>query len=435
MFEKLVYFLKKNSDMFEIYSTKASILNIEVFNEKTDFISESNSFGLGIRVYINGKLGFASTSDQRKIMECAKSAIKLAKVNKKDKDFVSFAKKEKCKNLVKINKNLLEYGPKDFLKFHREFISYVKEVDKKIKISSSAYYKIEENVRVINSEGVDLEETNLKNIFDSEAVLERNGRKEALDVSKGELAPINPKIGLDLGKRLINCFNKNPVVSGEMQLLLHPEAVANFFNECFVFAINSENVQHKKSVYFGKIDERICDKKFNIIDDGMTRGLFCTRSFDCEGIPSKKTLIVKNGVLKNFIYNTYTANKEGKESTSNAYRTVETLPIIDCNNFIIKPGKKRLLDEIDKGLYVRGLIGTHTINTATGDFSLGVLEGYYVEKGEIKFPVKNVMIVGNFFDMIKDVELGKSIEHCFCGTGGFYVPELFVPKIKVVGKA
>jgi PmbA protein len=105
------------------------------------------------------------------------------------------------------------------------------------------------------------------------------------------------------------------------------------------------------------------------------------------------------------------------------------------NNVVVAKGKGDVLHSVKKGLYVRSLLGVHTMNEATGDFSLGIVEGFYVEDGEVKHAVKDAMVAGNFFDMMNNVqELGAKLEHSLDISGGCYMPEMLFEKLKVVGK-
>ncbi len=178
------------------------------------------------------------------------------------------------------------------------------------------------------------------------------------------------------------------------------------------------------------------DKKISIVDDGITPSLFCTRPFDNEGSPSRRINVIDKGILKNFLYDNYYSKLARRESTGNAYRSVVTLPKISPNNILIKPGKFRdIISEADKAIYVRGMLGLHTMNESTGDFSLGVIEGHYVENGQIMYPVKDAMIAGNFFDMMNDISaIGKDVRHSLEVSGGCYLPEMMFDRIRVIGK-
>lgn len=436
MKQEIINYVKSRAKSFEIYYSEAEMFNIEIFNNKPNFISGGSSRGMGVRVIHDKKIGFAYTNSIDNYKECVEKALSIAKVSKEDPNFKNFAFPQKYKRLSNINKELASFNEDNFVNFNEAFLSNVKSVDERISINSGSYVKETEKIRVVNSEGVDFEEERVENAFDCSLGIKFEGKLESIDMAKCDIKKIDPVIGIENAKRLMGVLNKQELSSSTMQLLLHPEAVSSLFEQSFVFAVNAENAQEGKSVFAGKLGQAVCNPLLDITDDGIAKGLFCTRSCDCEGTLSQKTPLIKKGVLKNFLYDTYTANKDGIKSTGNAYRSVASLPSIDVNNFMISPGNKSaIINDVEKGLLVRNLLGAHTMNAPTGDFSLAVNEGYYINKGEVIFPVKDVMIAGKFFELIKDVTaLSKEVEHCFAGTGGFYVPYILFPKIAVIGK-
>ena len=139
--------------------------------------------------------------------------------------------------------------------------------------------------------------------------------------------------------------------------------------------------------------------------------------------------------LKNFLYDTYHANIDKVKSTSSAVRSYSTTPTISTTNMLMNKGKKteeKILNSIDKCIYVKTLIGAHTVDGTTGDFSLGVMEGHIYEKGEMKYSVKDTMIAGNFYKIMNEIiEIGNRQIHT---GGGSYLPIILAGKVKLIGK-
>lgn len=248
--------------------------------------------------------------------------------------------------------------------------------------------------------------------------------------------PLTPDFARRDAKRLLALANKKPVKTMDCEAILHPEALASLLHAAFIPNVNAENTQQKKSILIGKLNKSIMSDKISILDDATTKGLLATRSFDCEGTPSQRNVIVQRGTLKTFLHNNYTARKEGKKSTGNAARIGTSLPSVGENNLVIEPGtEKDLTQDIRKGIYVRELLGVHTMNTLTGDFSLGLLEGSYIEKGKTKHTLQNAMISGNIYDMLKKVAaVGDRTIHACSGNGAYYLPEIRFEKIKLIGQ-
>jgi PmbA protein len=151
--------------------------------------------------------------------------------------------------------------------------------------------------------------------------------------------------------------------------------------------------------------EHIASDILQVIDDGTIPGGLGTRSFDAEGYRSQKTTIIESGVLKNLLHNSYTSNKDNVDNTGNAARpSYSGLPRISTSNFIVQPGKGTLedfIEELDKGVVCRNT-GDRP-NMTTGDLSAMIMEGYYVENGEIQHPLKNTLIGINMKDLLKGI--------------------------------
>jgi len=435
-FEKIISYVKRKARDFELYSVEADTLNVEVTNGCVDFISENKSKGLGVRIARRRRVGFAYTTNIANFKKCINSAAKIAKLNEKDNNFESFAPRRPFKRIKSAHDSLLEFDSSDFCDFNSEFVKNVQSVKKGIVVSSGTYRKNITERRIVNSEGVDAEDISADNIVFYDFSIKFRGNLESLPVAYCERRPFDPKIGIESGERFVEILGKRKVKGGSFPMVFHPDALGELLDVAFTFDVNADNVQRGKSLFRDMLGERIFDSKLNIYDDGINPRLYMSKSFDCEGHPTQRTALVERGVLKSFLHDSYTARRDGVESTGNAHRSVNSVPEIDANNIIISPGKsKNPLAGIDKGLYVRSLLGCHTMDSATGDFSLGVMEGFYIEKGEKKFPVKDVMVAGNLFEMMGDVlAIGNRMMHSPSGNGGCYMPEIAFSNVRLIGK-
>ncbi len=169
---------------------------------------------------------------------------------------------------------------------------------------------------------------------------------------------------------------------------------------------NAEEVQFGRSYLTEALGKPVASKVLQITDDALMHGGIRSRPFDGEGFPSQKTPVIASGVLKSFLHNSYSAHKDGVESTGNASRaSYASLPAISTSNFVVRPGKGQLEDlvsEIDKGILCR-YTGDRP-NMTTGDLSAMVMEGFFIKGGEIQHPVKNTLIGINMRDLLQRVQ-------------------------------
>src|SRR5208283_5393699 len=148
-------------------------------------------------------------------------------------------------------------------------------------------------------------------------------------------------------------------------------------------AVNGDSIYRGASFLTGKLNQKIAGDNINVVDDGIMRGGFGTSPFDSEGVPSRKTVVVENGVLKSYLLNTYTAKKLNLQTTGNASRGLAGTPGIGPGNFFLQPGAKNLQEiiaDIKEGLFVTEFLG-FGVNLVTGDFSRGA-SGLWIQNGE-----------------------------------------------------
>ncbi len=210
--------------------------------------------------------------------------------------------------------------------------------------------------------------------------------------------------------------------------------VANEILEVLAPAFLAENVQKGKSLLAGKIGQQLFASSLKIRDDGTLAGGMATSPFDAEGVPHRNTVLVEDGVLKGYLYDSLCGRREGVESTGNSARGgFKSLPHMGVTNFFIEPGTTpvtALREGIGKGFLVTDVIGMHTANPISGDFSVGAV-GFLIEDGAVTVPVKGVAISGNILDLFRNIEaLGDDFR--FFGVVG--APSLRLAGLDVSGE-
>jgi PmbA protein len=195
----------------------------------------------------------------------------------------------------------------------------------------------------------------------------------------------------------------------------------------------AESVQKGKSILKGKLGERIFSPIIRIRDNGILEGGMATTPFDGEGVPCQDTLLVGDGVLGAFLYDSYCGRKDGCASTGNASRGgVRGLPHMGVNNFYLENGSTSAVDlmsGITRGILLTDVIGMHTANPISGDFSVGA-SGFLIENGIVTRPVKGVAIAGNIMDLFAKVEAVGDDRRFF---GSVASPSLRIESLDVSG--
>jgi PmbA protein len=195
----------------------------------------------------------------------------------------------------------------------------------------------------------------------------------------------------------------------------------------FLFAcVAGTAIYQKASFLVDKLGERIGNDKITVIDDGLMPGKLGTSPFDSEGLPCRRTAVVRNGILKNYLCNTYAARKLKLKSTGNADGNG-----VSPNNFYLEPGShspEDIIRSCEKGLLLIRTLG-HGLNPVTGDISRGAF-GLWIEKGEIAYPVSEITISGNLGEILRNIEMvGNDLEF----RGSICGPTVKVAEMTIAG--
>jgi PmbA protein len=219
------------------------------------------------------------------------------------------------------------------------------------------------------------------------------------------------EVGRIAAERTLRRLGARKVKTQRVAVVLDPLMARSFLGE-ICDAVNGDAIYRGASFLAGKLGEKIAGDNITVIDDGTMPGLFGTSPFDSEGVPTRRTLVIENGVLKSYLLNSYTAKKLGLKTTGNAARGLAGNPGIGAGNFFLQPGTKapkQIIADVPDGLYITEFLG-FGVNLVTGDFSRGA-SGLWISGGELAYPVEEITVAGNLKDMLTHVsEIGNDLE-------------------------
>jgi len=223
-------------------------------------------------------------------------------------------------------------------------------------------------------------------------------------------------------------------ISKPMPVIFTPHGVASALVAPLMAAFNGKLVLQGASPLAGRLGEKIFDDKLSLTDDATVAFQPHSRPCDDEGVPSRRLPLVEKGTAANFFYDLQTAGMAGTKSTGHASRQ-GGLPNPAPSAFIIEPGNitfDEMVSDMKEGLVIEELMGATQSNILGGDFSGNVLLGYKVEMGKIVGRVKDTMVSGNIYQVLKDINALGS-EARWVGSS-LYTPAIYCPRLSVAAK-
>jgi PmbA protein len=239
------------------------------------------------------------------------------------------------------------------------------------------------------------------------------------------------KVGKIAAERTIRRLGARKAKTAQVPIIFDPMVAASILEHIYE-GVNGDSIYRGASFLAGKLGEKIASDTVTVIDDGTVVGGFGTSPFDGEGVPTRRTIVIENGVLKSYLLNTYTAKKLKLQTTGNASRGLAGTPGIGLGNYFFQPGKrtpKELIADVKEGLYVTEFLG-HGANLVTGDYSRGA-SGMWISGGELAYPVEEITVAGNLKDMFLHItEIANDLEF----RGSVASPTLRIDGLTVGGE-
>jgi len=389
---------------------------------QVETLKESGSKSIGVRVFFGQRAASTYSSDfsTEGIERMLKSALELAKITSEDP----------CAGMPEAGK--LGSLPGDLDLYHEDVYSLpgVERIDYARRCEKAA---LDSDPRMKNSEGGSFDAaTGRKVLANSHGFVGEYRRSycsvAAVPIAQDEqgnmqrdywysvarsLAKLESaeKIGKEAARRTLRRLGARKAKTAHVPVVLDP-LVANSTLEHIFEGVNGDSVYRGASFLAGKLGQKIASANVTVIDDGTIRGGFGTAPFDGEGIPTRRTVVVDNGVLKSYLLNTYAAKKLGLATTGNASRGLAGTPSIGLGNYFLQAGTRtpqQIIGDIKDGLYVTEFLGMG-VNLVTGDYSRGA-SGLWIVNGELTYPVEEITVAGNLKDIFMNIsEIGNDLE-------------------------
>jgi PmbA protein len=435
--------LAKGAEEAEAFVSSVDVVSI-IIEKAVVRARQGSPCGIGVRVVVNGKVGFAAASsiENEQIKQVAEEAVAVAKIRPLDPDFKQFPDpiKRASRDGV-IDDRVIEFSEEDALNEVDRLAKIAFEHDKRIKSLWGNVGVWRGAFAVVNSRGIEASAKAAGINAGIYCVAVENGKQKTGSefLVARELQDFS-EIGTKAAKRALKMLDAKPLDKSLKTTTIWENVSIGFLLQYMLrTASSARNVQEGKSYFKGKIGQPVANKMVTIIDDGQLPEGLLTQKVDFEGIPTQTTTLIEKGVLKAYLYDSYSAFKENRESSGNAKREEEfepflKTPTVSTTNLVVKAGKRsldELIAEVDEGVLITDMVmGIGHANTITGEFSVVAPNAFLIEKGEIVNPLEPITIAGNFFQALKNVEeIGSDLRLLPMGK----IPSITIGNLTVSG--
>lgn len=232
------------------------------------------------------------------------------------------------------------------------------------------------------------------------------------------------------------------IAGGEVPCIVMPDALANMLVP-LVVAINGRSLAEKATTLADQVGQKLIDDRISLIDDPTEDYQIGSRTFDAEGVPTRRNVVFERGIFRGFLHDTRTAAACGVATTGSAVRDGAETPVPGPQRLVLQPGAQtleQLIERMGSGLIIGGTAGGGVGNTRAGEFSLGIIRAFRVEGGKVTGWVSRAMVAGNIYDFLNRVEaIGSELEQISLltrvhrmDTENVFVPPLLFRSLPIV---
>ncbi len=442
---------KKNITHAEAFFTSTQTTEVTIRNSEVLTQNRVDDSGVGFRVVVErNKVGFACTNtlSEKAILEAGEKAFATAKVSSQVPNFVLPEPSQPPRVKGLFDSQVVEITVEEAVNLARRAISAAEDFDKRV-IAKDGRVLLGCGWRgIVNTLGIDSEEQGTEAVIYLGGSGKQNDEvtSSCYDFMFNRAADLKPeKVGENVGKMVIELFKPQPLKSFQGTAVFGPEAVSYQLFTTLVDALKGDNVVARRSAWVGKLSEKVASEDLTITDNAVLEKGFASRSFDDEGCCSQITVLMRKGRLESFLHDATSSNALETGNTGNASRFpsgfdmvraivgngYRAKPEIFPSNLIIEKGnksKEELVSETGKGVLVESMAGF--AQPGSGMISSQLSRAFFIENGEIQYPIKAGMVSGVAFDWFRRISgVGKDTKQ----FQNAVVPSLRVEEVNLIG--
>ena len=446
--------LKNGGDLAEVYLENTERLSLKLDEGRLEQATQGNDIGGGVRVFYGNTAAYAYTDDlsEGSLLEAAEAASAAARGTNQMRVSLDLTKQE-SPITSQVKRPFEQMSTQEKADILREMDQVTRQHSPHIVSVQCGYTETRRQVWIYNSDGVWAE--------DERAFLEFQGQVTAQkgDVRQSSATGIGGQTGLeflndrdpvqmmpDAADTALLMLDARPAPAGEMPVVITNGWGGVLFHEACGHCMEADFVTKGASAYAGLVGEKVGPEFLTAIDDGTIPGRRGTMRFDDEGMPTNRTVMIENGILKEYMWDLTEARRAGRASTGNGRRqSFRHMPMPRMTNTFIDAGPhdpQEIIRSVKKGLYAKKL-GGGQVEIGRGDYVFTITEGWLIEDGKLTAPVRGATLVGNGPQTLRQIDMigtDMSLDpgRGMCGKGQWArvsvgQPTVRVPKLTVGG--
>ncbi|HKB50237.1 MAG TPA: TldD/PmbA family protein [Solirubrobacterales bacterium] len=427
----------------EAYASEAENREVRVHGGEVESLAAATQRGLGLRVWIDGRVGYGFGTDlsSRGVETIAARAVEAARVADED-EFAGPPDAEGERPAVAglSDPSRGEWPPAQIADLALAVEQTALESDSRIAaVEQAVYFDSAERVAIVSSSAVGGEYEATSCYAYLQALAEgENGRETGLgfDLARSPAGLDPVAIGREGAERATEMIGSIKPASRSCPVVLDPTVAASFVG-LLGKAVGADAVQRGRSPLAERLGEEVAAEAFVLHDDGLDPDGFAAAPIDAEGTPRRRTTLIEAGRLRTFLHDSYTARRGAAVSTGNAGRSgYRSPPGVAASNLIVSPGAaslEQLLREAGDGVYINDVAGLHSgVNPVTGVFSVGA-SGRAIRGGERAEPLREFTIASDLVSMLRAVRAAGSEPRWVPFGGSVSAPPLLIGEMTVSG--
>ena len=441
VYDVLTAAMSTGGDLAEIFVESTVKDSIDMINGQVEKANWGIDAGLGLRIIFGTSSVYAYTNNtgRESLLKLAKDAAQAVKASIKNggnaKEIITINNSEMLKFADTVTIPPEKVGKKAIVDALRSASQASYDYDPLVTQTSGTYLHIAQDVLIVNTKGVWAEDRRVRTRVLIGAVASEGNEKQTGGQHPGAKGGYEfiesqnlPELGKDAARTAVTMLKADLCPSGKMPVIIDNAFGGVIFHEACAHSLEATSVAKGASTFCGKLGEVIADPCVNAIDDATLAGEWGSINVDDEGAPTRRTVLIENGVLKSYLVDHLGGLKMGMPSTGSGRRqSYKFAPTSRMSNTYILPGKDKPEDIIaatENGLYAKQM-GGGSVDPSNGSFNFAVLEGYMVRNGKIAEPVRGATLIGKGNDVLMNIDrVADNFAHAagMCGSISGAIP-------------